>query len=277
MAGFVKVYGTILDSSIWLEAESTRIVFLTMLLACDRDGYVAASVGGLAHKANTSREKCEAALAILEAPDGDSRTPDNDGRRIEKVQGGWKVLNYQHYREMRTEKQIEDADRQARHRAQKQGKDPSRDSRDMSRDISQIADSRLRERVKSVDVELVVKAVDDAIVSLCNRLPITATDAVHELAERSKRPKAWAAAVSGMLDGLGAPRGIPVTPAKMAQALIELAATDFATTPATLRGFLARADREPPASSTTSADGVSTLMRDLIAKEEQRERHSADG
>jgi hypothetical protein len=38
------------------------------------------------------------ALIKFELPDADSRTKDNEGRRIETIEGGWLILNYQKYR-----------------------------------------------------------------------------------------------------------------------------------------------------------------------------------
>lgn len=111
---FVKLYGSILDSTIWLESLPTRVVWITMLAMADGDGVVAASVPGLARRAGVTRPECEAALEILTEPDPDSKTPDHEGRRIEKIEGGWVILNHRKYREMRTAKQIYDAERQAR-------------------------------------------------------------------------------------------------------------------------------------------------------------------
>jgi hypothetical protein len=44
-------------------------------------------------------EDTAAALAKLEGPDTYSRTQDHEGRRIEKVDGGWIVLNHSNYRD----------------------------------------------------------------------------------------------------------------------------------------------------------------------------------
>lgn len=101
-AGFVKVYDTILHSSVWLESNEARLVWLTMLIMADADGHVAASVGGLAHAARVGKKACREALDVLEAPDEDSRSPEHDGRRIERVDGGWFVLNHSKYRQRQT-------------------------------------------------------------------------------------------------------------------------------------------------------------------------------
>ena len=69
-----------------------------MLAMTDRDGYVAASVPGLAVQARVPIESVIIALESFSSPDQWSRTKDHDGRRIEEVDGGWKLLNYQKYR-----------------------------------------------------------------------------------------------------------------------------------------------------------------------------------
>lgn len=117
VGNFVKLYGSIVTSSVWSESAPTRIVWLTMLAIADANGGVAGSVPGLARIANVTLAECEAALKVLSEPDAYSRTTDHDGRRITAVPGGWTVLNYKLYREMRTAKQVADAERQARHRA----------------------------------------------------------------------------------------------------------------------------------------------------------------
>lgn len=113
---FVKLYRSILTSSVWLEALPTKVVWITMLAYADADGNVWASMGGLAHLAGVSPKQCREALKVLLAPDPDSRTELHQGRRIEKINGGWAVLNHQLYRDYRTAKQVQTAKRQARFR-----------------------------------------------------------------------------------------------------------------------------------------------------------------
>jgi hypothetical protein len=97
--GFVKVYASILNSSIWTEELHVRVVWLAMLALADARGMIEGSVSGLARQANVTREQCEDALNRFLSPDPDSKTPDNEGRRIEHVRGGWHILNYRTYRE----------------------------------------------------------------------------------------------------------------------------------------------------------------------------------
>lgn len=98
-----KLFTKILDSSIWLEADATRIVWFTMLAAMDQDGFVQfASVANLAHRARVDHDAAKTAVAVLEGPDENSSDPDHDGRRIERVPGGWMVLNSEKYKELAT-------------------------------------------------------------------------------------------------------------------------------------------------------------------------------
>jgi hypothetical protein len=114
--GFVKLYGTILDSSIWSEDPYTRLVWITMLAMADAEGFVEAAVPGLARRANVPLDACEAALVRLQAPDPYSKSPENEGRRIEALERGWRILNYLAYRELRTSEQSANAERQKRYR-----------------------------------------------------------------------------------------------------------------------------------------------------------------
>ena len=95
---YVKLFSSILTSSVWGESNSTRIVWITMLALADKDGDVRASPGGLARLANVSTSECQAALSCFLAPDPESGTPEDDGRRIEQRDGGWFILNYTKYR-----------------------------------------------------------------------------------------------------------------------------------------------------------------------------------
>jgi hypothetical protein len=97
---FTKLFASIISSSIWRASKDTKVVWITMLAMADKDGEVWASVGGLADMARLSREECAKSLTELLSPDEDSRTKEHDGRRIEVIDGGWRILNYKKYREL---------------------------------------------------------------------------------------------------------------------------------------------------------------------------------
>ena len=98
MTGYTKLFGSIVDSTIWRESKETKIVWITMLAKANRDGIVEASLPGLADAARVTIEECESSLKGLSSPDKYSRTKDFEGRRIEEVDGGWRVLNHAKYR-----------------------------------------------------------------------------------------------------------------------------------------------------------------------------------
>src|SRR4030095_3793401 len=122
----------IVTSTIWREDNDTRILWITMLAIADRYGEVSGSIPGLAHIANISEEGCRRAITKLESPDPDSRTPDNEGRRIERIDGGWHVLNYELYRkklsaeELREYKRIKQAEYRKRQRERGKNVEESR-------------------------------------------------------------------------------------------------------------------------------------------------------
>jgi len=97
--GFTKLDSGIIDSSIWAEPLATRIVWVTFLAKSNRNGFVGASQSGMLRASNVPEKDFQAAIDILEAPDSDSRSKEFDGRRIEKVPGGWQILNYAKYRQ----------------------------------------------------------------------------------------------------------------------------------------------------------------------------------
>lgn len=99
---YVKLFAKILDSSIWLESDSTVRVWITLLASMDSEGMCHfAAIENLARRARVYPYLAKKAVAILEAPDLKSSGDGNAGRRIEKVQGGWVVLNAKKYREIR--------------------------------------------------------------------------------------------------------------------------------------------------------------------------------
>ena len=98
MTGYTKLFGSIVASTIWREDDKTRLVWITMLAIANRHGEVEASVPGLADLSRVSVDECRQALSKLESPDPDSRSSEMDGRRIEKVEGGWRLINHAKYR-----------------------------------------------------------------------------------------------------------------------------------------------------------------------------------
>lgn len=102
---FTKLFSSITESTVWCENNETRIVWITMLAMANKNGFVFGSVPGLANRARVPVEAAREALRKFQEPDRDSRTKDFEGRRIEEVDGGWRLLNYAKHRAIRDEEE----------------------------------------------------------------------------------------------------------------------------------------------------------------------------
>jgi len=98
MAGYTKLFNSILFSTIWREDDKTRIVWITLLAMSDKNGIAETSLPSLADAARVSLPDCEIAIEKLKSPDKYSRTKDNEGRRIRECDGGFVLLNHGKYR-----------------------------------------------------------------------------------------------------------------------------------------------------------------------------------
>jgi hypothetical protein len=137
MSGYTKLFNSIVTSTIWTEDDKTRIVWITMLAIADKNGEVQGSIPGLARIAGVDVESCRTAIGKFLSPDPDSRTKDDEGRRIEEIDGGWSLLNHQKYREMasRDEQREAEAKRKARYRAKLKRNGLSQNVPDKSHDV----------------------------------------------------------------------------------------------------------------------------------------------
>lgn len=98
MAGYTKLFSSIVTSSVWCQDNSTLRVWIAMLAMKDTKGEVEGSIPGFANLARVTQDEMRKAIEILSSPDPDSRTQDCEGRRIEIIPGGWRVINHDLYR-----------------------------------------------------------------------------------------------------------------------------------------------------------------------------------
>jgi hypothetical protein len=105
MHTWTPLFSKIVDSSLWVEPDWVVKVFLTMLAVKDADQIVRTNAFGLGRKCwpmdKNAEEKVLAALKILAAPDKRRLEPQpHEGRRIQKVEDGWLILNGQEYEDL---------------------------------------------------------------------------------------------------------------------------------------------------------------------------------
>lgn len=116
MAGWTKLDHNIIHSTVWKTPPHIKHTWTTMLILADKNGYVGASIPGLADQTGFSLEQTEEALEFFQRPDKYSRTKDNEGRRITEMDGGWKILNFEKYRGPDKEERRREQNRLAKQR-----------------------------------------------------------------------------------------------------------------------------------------------------------------
>lgn len=118
---YVKLSTNIIHSTIWREKHETVRVWIAMLALSDRDGFVRVSLPGLIEAARVEPAQMAEALTKFQSPDEFSRSEEFEGKRIAKVPGGWKILNYALYRDQDNaeERKEKDAERHRQSYARK--------------------------------------------------------------------------------------------------------------------------------------------------------------
>ena len=141
MAGYTKLFSSILMSSIWEEDTDTRIVWVTLLALADQDGHVDGTVHSVARVSRVSVEACQKAMDTFLNPDALDRSGVMEGRRVVPDQGGWTVVNYGAYRHRMSEEDRKERDRvrQARYRM----------SRVTSPDVTEIRQAEAEAKAKA--------------------------------------------------------------------------------------------------------------------------------
>jgi len=101
MANYTPIFSQIVDSSLWKEEKHVRLLFITMLVCRDFDHVCRVPDHHLPEKAKLDDKEVVQALKVLASPDRKCEIPQPfEGRRIQKVEGGWLILNGEHYQKM---------------------------------------------------------------------------------------------------------------------------------------------------------------------------------
>jgi hypothetical protein len=242
---YVKLFSSILTSSVWSENANTRLVWITLLALADKDGYVRASPSGLARLANVPADDCRAALQLFLSPDAESGTKDDDGRRIGEVEGGWHILNYGKYRSIQD---VEARKAQWREYAAKRRADTKKSTK--SKNSLQ----------KSTEAEAEAEAETETYSGTATPQAVAFADPSHQSAYLAARraaadPDALDASIQATMDGM---HGTPYPPDIVGHALMEIAAAGSRFTPSTLRAFCRRLTDTAPAAARTKSQGPST-------------------
>lgn len=102
MSGYTPVFNTVFDGTLcgkWPDSA----VWLTMLALCDKHGEVNLSFAAIGARTGWPMELLRQGIDSLMAPDLDSQSPDQEGRRLVLIDPartwGWRIVNHLKYRE----------------------------------------------------------------------------------------------------------------------------------------------------------------------------------
>jgi hypothetical protein len=118
-----KIFSSMFRGSLHGQWEAI-VTFVCMITLADKEGEIDMTAEALAAVTSIPLDIIKRGIASLESPDPQSRTPDEDGRRLvrasEARDWGWRITNYQHYRMMRSAEERREYFRQhkARRRAE---------------------------------------------------------------------------------------------------------------------------------------------------------------
>lgn len=104
---YAKLFSRIAQSSLMEEKVTTRYVFMMMLALADKHGDVIGTDVAIARTINVTLDEFTAATAPLLAPDPDSNSQAEEGRRLVPSESGrgYKVVNYGCYRDMKSDEE----------------------------------------------------------------------------------------------------------------------------------------------------------------------------
>lgn len=115
---FGKVFETMYDGTL-RECWQAIVIFPHLIVIADQDGVVDLTALALHTRTGIPQDIIEAGLAFLEKEDPQSRSTEQSGRRIERLDAhrdwGWRIVNYKKYRDLSSleEKRKRDRDRMA--------------------------------------------------------------------------------------------------------------------------------------------------------------------
>ena len=105
---YAKIFSQIFDGTLCTRGPWQALVaFQQLLVLADKDGNVDMTAAAISRRTTIPLDVIEIGIKALSEPDPESRTPDEDGRRIIPLSPGrnwgWHIVNYAKYRAMQRE------------------------------------------------------------------------------------------------------------------------------------------------------------------------------
>jgi hypothetical protein len=103
---YAKIFASMYDGTIVDAGWEAIVTFQQLLILSDSEGVVDMTAEAISRRTTIPAHIIAKGLAVLILPDPHSRSQDCEGRRIELINDarpwGWRIVNYKHYRDMRT-------------------------------------------------------------------------------------------------------------------------------------------------------------------------------
>lgn len=101
---FTQMYdGTLATRGPW----QALVTFQQLVILADKTGIVDMTAESIARRTTVPLDIILIGITALEVADPESRSPDEDGRRIVRLSDdriwGWRIVNYEHYRKLRSQ------------------------------------------------------------------------------------------------------------------------------------------------------------------------------
>jgi len=97
------------------------LVLSNLVIFADREGFIDKTVKTISEEVGLTEEETRAAVDRLMLPDADSRSTEEDGARLVLIEDtrswGWQVVNYEKYRDMKSEEDRRAQNREAQRRS----------------------------------------------------------------------------------------------------------------------------------------------------------------
>lgn len=255
------------------------VAFQQLVILADKHGQVDMTAEAIARRTTIPVDIITVGIAALELPDPDSRSPDEDGRRIVKIDPdrswGWRVVNYDHYRKIRSEEERREYHR--RYMRERRAKANSDNGVTASEGVNTV----LRMSTNSSKQYAGSKKQEDADASSATPAPhdltfsdIAHQDAYHALRRACHHPPSFDAAIGGLLQGVS---DRPFTPAQVGSGLMDMAAKGVQPSPSAVTRFAQFArnaegapEATPRHTVTASGNPFADHLKVLEAQEARR-------
>lgn len=174
---YTKVFRSIYDGTL-ADNWQAMVTFQQMLILADSQGVVDMTPSAMARITGIPLEILLAGIAVLEAPDAGSRTPEMEGRRIARLDAhrdwGWFLVNFAKYRAMQTREEKKEADRERireKRAAERSGMSQGvAGCSNVSRAVASVAD------VAHTDTDTDLRSKDDSLTGIVSTPAVVEPD-----------------------------------------------------------------------------------------------------